>query len=256
MKRVSGWWVLPVSVWVAGAVLPAQVARADGLARSNRLAVSVLGFGLGSASMGSFESFSNDGSRALERVNPGLKVNGAPSSNVQVNAEISVRYYFDYHVLAQLGYGAIYNWSSADYAFGSATGSVEYHNVVMELPILVGGYHTLLDRLYLYGAVGPNVFFFPRSYWDAEPSRSGLTDYKADGGVGFTGLAGADMVLAENFGVGFELRYRYLKAGELKTLKEGAVFTPSMLGAGSSSEPYELDFSGISFGVYLRLFAM
>ena len=49
--------------------------------------------------------------------------------------------------------------------------AAEYHNVVMDVPILVGGYYTFIDRLYVYGAVGPDIFFFSRSYWDAEKTR-------------------------------------------------------------------------------------
>jgi hypothetical protein len=77
---------------------------------------------------------------------------------------------------------------------------------------------------------------------------SGLPDLKADPGVGFHFLTGADFLVAEHFAVGLELRYRYLKTGELKELKHGIkVVDPQ----GAS---YDLDFSGISLGIVLRFY--
>lgn len=220
-------------------------------ARANRLAVS-FGFGLGSAAMGRQHDFAADATALLKRSNPALVIDGELGSSFQINAEFSVRYYFPFYVLAQVGYGAIYNWDSVPLTLGPITTAAEYHNVVMDVPILVGGYYTFIDRLYVYGAVGPDIFFFSRSYWDAEKT-TGLPDFKADSGAGFLGLVGADFMVASTFAVGLEVRYRYLNSKRMVEIDHNV--DPAALGFGSG-QPYDLDYSGVSVGLYLRIFPM
>ncbi|MHC4946540.1 MAG: hypothetical protein ACYTG7_26325, partial [Planctomycetota bacterium] len=140
-------------------------------------------------------------------------------------------------------------------SFGAGVfkGTVANDNLVMETPVLVGGYYTLIDRLYLLGAVGPSVFFFPRSWWDADPGA--ILDFKADAGVGFHALGGADFLVTENLALGLEVRYRYLKTGELKELDEGVTITSGILGLGGD-KTYDLDFSGVSLAVVLRFYVI
>jgi opacity protein-like surface antigen len=221
-------------------------------ARANRLAVQ-FGFGFGSASLSQFHQGVDELTSNIERTNH-LKLSASPQSSLQINAELAMRYYFAYHILAQVGYGALYNHASAEFPAGSITGTVSNHNLVMEVPILVGGYYCLIDRLYLYGAAGPAPFFFARSYWDANPG--GISDFKADGGGGFHGLAGADFMLAEQVAIGLEVRYRLLKTGALNELKYGQLLTSGMLRGDNSTETYSMDFSGVSLGLNLRIFAL
>src|SRR5512137_1425670 len=112
-------------------------------------------------------------------------------------------------MLAQVGCDAVYNWASASYGAGWVPASTD--NLALEVPILLGGYYPFFKRLYVFGAVGPTVVVFPRVFLD--PS---LPDFKADTTVGAHVLVGADFVLAEHVSVGLELRYRYLRTGELK----------------------------------------
>jgi len=213
---------------------------------SNRFAFN-LSFGFGSVGMGSLHELSGEIFRLLGG-------SDAPSSGMQINAEVALRYYFPYHVLAQVGYDSVYNWASSK--IGLTT--IKNWNLAMEVPILVGGYHTFINRLYVYGAIGPSVFFFPRSWWDADP-YGGISDFKADTGVGLHVLTGADFMLSEFFAVGLELRYRYLKTGEIKELNSGIEISKMQFQTTSgvvSLPETHLDFSGISLGLILRFYVI
>jgi opacity protein-like surface antigen len=99
-----------------------------------------------------------------------------------------------------------------------------------------------------------NWRLFPRSFWDA--THGGLPDYEANAGVGMHVLAGADYMLARNLAVGLEVRYRYLKTGALKERTSGTTVTSGMILHDGSSRTYDLDLSGVSLGINLRLFAL
>ena len=222
-------------------VSPANAQGRPNFARENRLAVT-FGFGVGSVALG----------REHDLVNA-ITPYGS-TSGFQINAEISFRYYFPWHLLAQVGCGGIYNW---------ATSSIlKNHNMTLEVPILVGGYYRMIGRLYLYGALGPSIFFYSRSWFDPG------SDLKASGGAGLHVLVGADLMAGENFALGLELRFRYLKAGDV-TYKDSVPFmingkvypadtpiTENMLFGNGSNEGYNLDFTGISLGLNLRFFAL
>jgi opacity protein-like surface antigen len=221
---------------------------ADPYARANRLAFD-LGIGFGSASL-------SDVHETLDAL-----LQDAPKSGLQINAEIAFRYYFAYHLMAQVGYGALYNWASKTYQIGILSADFSNHNLIMEIPILLGGYHTFFDRLYVQGAVGPSVFFYPRVFFEHSP------DFKADGGAGFQVMAGADYLLAEHFSLGLEMRYRYLKTGDLKWIDNvqtssgkivpaNTAVTADHLFGNGSQETYNLDFSGVSLALNLRFFIL
>ncbi len=242
------------SLLCSSAYADTAAAKAPGpsFARPNRLALS-LGVGFGSAGMGRFHEAVDEIGAWIERSNPGITVE-LPKSNLQINAEIAFRYYFPYYVLAQVGYGALYNAASSTFSAGTLKGTLEHHNLVMEVPILLGGYYPFFGRLFVHGAVGPSVFFFSRSWWDASPG--GISDFKADGGVGFHALAGADYFLAEHFAVGLEVRYRYVETGDLQDLNYGQVVTSHMFRGDGSTETYQMDFSGVSLALNLRFFIL
>lgn len=67
--------------------------------------------------------------------------------------------------------------------------------------------------------------------------------------------AGADFMISENAAIGLDLRYRLINAGGLKEKDTETDLTPQLLGK-SGSDPYELDFSGISLSLNLRLFIL
>jgi opacity protein-like surface antigen len=233
-----------------GQVLPSTPPPAAGtpapapepFARWNRFAFN-FGFGFGSASLSRFHDMGGDFMGKA-----GISADDAPQSGLQINAEVAFRYYFPYYVMAQVGFDTVYNKASSDVNIGIGQVSIHSDTLVMETPILIGGYYTFIDRLYVFGAAGPSVFFFPRSWWDIEPGSA--SDLKADPGVGFHFLAGADFLVAEHFAAGLELRYRYLKTGDLKELDSGTAIHPFL----GSTEPYDLDFSGISLGIVLRFY--
>jgi len=203
---------------------------------SNRFGISI-GFGFGSASLSSFHE-------AVDKIRDRNELLSLPKSGLQINAEIGFRYYFPYHLLAQVGCDAVYNRASAPLSGGLQT--VSSHQLAMEVPILVGGYYPFLGRLLVFGAIGPSPFFYSRSWWDIDPLGS-APDYMADGGVGFHALGGAEFLVTRGLALGLELRYRYLKA---KNLRGMGGIDPNIDGAG-----YDLDLSGISLGFTVRAFA-
>jgi len=209
-----------------------SLARAVDFARANRLGVT-LTFGFGSASMGRIHEM-------MENSIQGIK---GPTSGLQINAEIGFRYYLPFHLLAQVGCSAIYNRAGDSYP---GIGEFINHNLTMEVPIIVGGYYSLLGRLYLYGGVGPSIFFYARSWNDR------TYDFKAPGGAAFHALLGADFMAGENFSVGLELRFRYLKTGDLSLLNDST--NTSVYD--TKGQPFNLDFTGISLALNLRFFAL
>lgn len=216
--------------------------RPEPFARWNRLAFNVT-FGFGSASLGRVHDMAD---AYLKTITSQLHqtADGSLKSTIQINAELGLRYYAPYYVMAQVGYGAIYNWAEA--RVGGVT--VKNWNLLMEVPILVGGYYTFIDRIYVHAAIGPSIFFYPRVWWDAEPG--GIPDFLADAGAGMQVLLGADFMMAEHFSLGLELIYRYLKTGDLKEKESKTVALDP------AREPYNLDFSGISLALRMRFWAM
>ena len=219
------------------------------LARPNRLAMT-LGVGLGSASLSSYHSAVDAIRASVLRQNPGWSMDGDLKSNLALSVELAFRYYFPFHVLAQVGFGALYNWSSATMRQGSFASSIESHNLLLEVPILVGGYHTFLDRIYAYGAVGPSVIVFSRAYWDPG------TDFEADSAVGMHLLGGLDYLLAEHFAVGLELRYRLQNTKTIKVKGTNAIVTSGQLKGDGTGQTYDLNFSGVTVLFNVRIFAI
>ena len=235
------------------AAASARAADPEPLARPQRVAVS-LGFGFGSVSLGRLHSLAEDVTTSLRNANPDLSLSGAPTSSLQINAQLGVRYYAPYHLLAEVGYGALYNWAASTYQVSIVSGEVKNDNVIMEVPLLVGGHYILIGRLYLFGGLGPSFFFFPRAFWDA--THGGVPDFEADGGVGLHVLGGADFMLGSHASLGLDVRYRYLKTGALKDREYGVTMTSGMIRGDGSTATYDLDFSGVSLGLNLRLFVL
>lgn len=208
----------------AAPAVPSRAAvAAPPLARAHRLALSIA-FGLGSASLSSFHNFV-DGFPVSTSLKEDLK------TSFQINVEIGVRYYFPYYVMAHVGYSTLYNSKSV-------SGFTDNHNLVMEIPILVGGYYTFIDRIYVYGALGPSVHFYSRSWFDPGP------DFKGGSGVGMQFMLGGDFMVGENFSVGLDFRYRLLDTGQASDLDF------------SRPQSFDLDFSGVSLGINLRVYAL
>ena len=208
-----------------------STARVEPYARPYRLAIS-FAFGFGSVSMERFHAYID-----TLPLSPDSKE--GVKSNLQINSEFAFRYYFPWYVMAQVGYSAVYNKSSTEVGLAK----VYVDNLIMEVPILIGGYYTFIGRIYVFAAVGPSVYFYPRSWWDIDPGAA--SDYKADMGVGFTFMTGADFMITDNFAVGLELRYRNLVAEPLKERKSGYIMPGD----------YDLDFSGVSLAAVLRAYA-
>jgi opacity protein-like surface antigen len=95
------------------------------------------------------------------------------------------------------------------------------------------------------------VVVFPRVFWDP-----GGIDLKGDTTVGAQVLVGADFVLAEHVSLGLELRYRYLRTGELKEKNSGVVVTSGLIRGDGSTSTYNLDLSGVSLGFNLRFYIL
>ena len=226
-------------------------ADAEPAARWNRLAIS-LTFGIGSIALGGYEDLVTDIRGFAAR--QGVSFDEEPASHLQINAALSARYYFPYYVMFGFGYGALYNKSSSTASAGAIGGTVSTHNVVMEVPLLIGGYYPAADWLFVHAAVGPAFFFFSRSYWDIQPGSA--SDFEADGGVGAHFVVGADLFANDNLAFGFELRYRLMESGELRDQDSGVTVTSGPIRGDGSSDRYTIDYSGISAALSFRLFVL
>jgi len=217
-------------------------------ARWNRLAISI-GFGVGTVALDDVHSQS--GAILAPLIAVGAPFSEPAESSMQVNAEVSVRYYFPYYVLAQLGFDAVYNWASTEATVSGQPYEMVNHNLAMEIPLLVGGYYPVLDRMYVHGALGPSLLVFSRSWFDVNPNGE-LPDYEADGGVGFHLLAGADYFVGGNASFGLELRYRFLSGDNVRSTE------PNVRYAGIPDPPPSatFDMSGFSAAISFRVFVL
>ena len=208
------------------------------MARWNRVCINLL-FGFGSAALGDVHDISDGYSNAFS----GGEI-GDVKGNLQINAEVGVTYYAPYYILAHVGYGALYQKATATLNNGRL---YENWNLMMEVPILLGGYYTFIDRIYLYGAIGPSVHFYGHAWWDID--GPGIEDAKAPTGVGMQAMIGADFMVSEPFSLGLAVKYRYHKTGTLVEKHSGG---PYPVGKASTDPDYVLDFSGVSLELIMR----
>ena len=218
-------------------------------ARPNRFAIG-FGFGYGSGHFSEFNTLVNDinGYAASK----GINVTSPTTASSAINVEFTLRYYSPWYVMLQVGYDTLYNWGKE--GLMSGTGKLTFDNLVMEVPILLGGFYPIAGRFYVYGAVGPSIQFFRRSYWDSEIGSAGVSvsDYKTDTSVGLHWMVGVSWAVIENFSIGLELRYRNVKSGVMKGIDSDFPITSGMLRSDGSRDNYRLDFTGIGFEFTIR----
>ena len=220
---------------------PEAPPRTEGMARWNRLCINLL-FGFGSASLDDVHDLADAWAKSY---NMGGTQEDSKGS-LQINAEVGVSYYAPYYIFAHVGYGALYQKATAVLASGQ---KYENWNLLMEVPILLGGYYTFIDRLYVYGAIGPSVHFYGHAWWDLD--GSGIDDAEAPTGVGMQVMVGADFMVSEPFSVGLTLKYRHHKTGVLVQNDSGAPYPYR-----AAKQDYTLDFSGISLEMVMRFWVL
>jgi hypothetical protein len=216
--------------------------------RAHSLVLSV-GIGLGSVDLGGVHEGAEDLRAAFNAQNPNTQLSEAPTSGLQLSGELSVRYYFPYQLLAQVGLGSIYN--SASTAFGVA-GTLSNDNVALEIPLLVGAYYSFGGLIDIYAAVGPSFLVWSGSYWRSDPG--GAPDFEGRAGVGGHFVGGADLVFSKRWALGLDLRYRLLAAGQLRDQASGDLLTSGELLGDSTRKTYDLDLSGLGVTLHLRYF--
>ena len=219
--------------------------------RAFRMLIS-LGVGVGSAALGGVHQGAEDLSASFNAQNPNRIVGESPTSGVQVNSELSVRYYFPYHLLAQVGLSTIYNSASTTFSQGAST--LANDNLGLEIPLLLGAYYTLAHRIDLYAAVGPSFLVLSGSYWTSDPGFA--PDFEADAAVGAHFVVGADLLMGKFWALGLDLRYRLLAGGELKDRETGETLVSDDFFGDGSSATYDFDLSGFSAALYLRFFVL
>lgn len=217
-------------------------------ARAHRLAIT-FSLGLGSVNLGSYHAAVNDLMTRTAQLN-GATLQDDGTSNMQYGGGLSFRYYFPYFIWAEVGAGAIVNMASATFAVGSFQSSIDSYNLLVEVPILVGGYYTLVDRLYLHAGIGVDVLVLAYGLWDPG------SDFQADLGVGMQATLGADYLVADSFALGLELRYRHAKLKPMKIKGSNTIVTSGQIKGDNSSSTYDMDFSGVSLLLNLRIFAI
>jgi opacity protein-like surface antigen len=211
--------------------------QTQALARWDRLCIN-LTFGFGSASLGDVHELADEYGMAYM----GGKQEDS-KGNLQINAEVGVSYYAPYYIFAHVGYGALYQKATAVVSGGR---KYENWNLLMEVPILLGGYYPFAHRFYVYGAVGPSVHFYGHSWWDLD--GKGLDDGEVPAGVGMQVMLGADVMVSEPFSIGLALKYRHHKTGVLVQKGSGAAYPTDV----PKKKDYIIDFSGISLDLIMR----
>ncbi|MCC6748156.1 MAG: hypothetical protein IT371_10885 [Deltaproteobacteria bacterium] len=211
-------------------------------ARPHRLALG-LSAGFGSARLSAFNQGVDDYLLRIQQYNPQVTLQPMPRPSWTMSHELSLRYYFPRYVLVQAGLATLSTWAGTGLATGRSSGQVSYGNLVLELPVLVGGYYPFFGRLYVHGALGPSVFLLSRSFWSYDLGQ--VSSFRAGRGGGFHLLAGADFMLTSWLALGLETRLRYLKTAALES-------TASPL---PPLQPIaELDLTGVSLALELRFF--
>ncbi len=207
-------------------------------ARENRVAI-VLNFDYGLVSMPGFDGYADKVSNSVEALGRTIEGYEAPSS--ALGAELGVRYYAPYYIAAYVGADAL-----LDHAKNTIEGGdfVEHYNLILEVPILIGGHYPVHPHIHLHAVLGPTVLAIPGSYWD---SQAGMPDFKGDTGVGMQARFGADFYAVDQVSFGFELMYRLAKAEVAE--KNGHVVQVG----GETVTGFELDFSGFGITVGFRL---
>ena len=155
-------------------------------ARANRLAIN-LTYGFGSSGLGDVHELTDYWASTFGR----QPIEDSKGS-LQINAAIGFTYYAPYHILAHVGYGAIYEKATADVGGGIM---FENWNLLMEVPILVGGYYAFKDRFWVWGAIGPSIHFYGRSWYDLD--GPGILDAKTETGAGMQVKIGADVMTSD-----------------------------------------------------------
>jgi hypothetical protein len=176
---------------------------------------------------------------------PPLQLEQAPLSHRVYGAAVSARAYLPHHLLAELGLCFLWQEVSTGVTGGPLHGDLGYTNLVLELPLLVGGAYRPWSPLVVVGAAGPSVFLLSRSSWRYDLGR--VSSFAAARGGGFHLLLGTEVELWRRAALGFELRYRYVRSGALD---------PTGPALPAPQPVTELDLSGVSLGLNLRIFVL
>ena len=213
-------------------------------ARENRV-LFAFNFALGGVSQAAFNGYAGDVNKSVE--NQGLTVKGYEDPSIAIGAELALRYYAPYFIAAHVGAGALlakgdYNVESGS---GAASSKIEYWNLSMEVPILLGGHYPVHDRIHLHLLLGPSILAIPGSYWDS--TSGGLPDFEGGTGVGFQTRLGVEFYALEALSFGIELVYRN-QTVDVEEKKGGKVSVN-----GKIVDGFELDFSGVGMQVGFRL---
>ncbi len=210
------------------------------MARANRFAV-VLEFDWGLVDLPGVDDYARRGANI-----PGA-TNTYEEPSSAIGAGIHFRYFAPYYIAAQVGGGGLLASGEYDVEAPQGKTTIEFWNVSVEIPILVGGHYPVHDRIQLYGLLGPAILVHSGSYWDSKDA--GVPDLEAeDVGVGFQARLGADFYALEGLSFGLEFMYRAAGGVDL-TGKDGK----TILVEGQPFEGFELDFSGFGMTVGLRL---
>lgn len=210
-------------------------------ARPNRLALGI-GYGIGTASLGDYHDAAAE-----------VGANKDDLSNFQMNVDIGLRYYAPYHILAQVGVAGLYNQSSGslpgqDLAGRPVAVAVDTHQIMIESSIMVGGYYSVFDALNVYALGGLSI---AAKGWQLNDPGD---DFVAGSGVGFRGLIGAEYFLLDTFALSLEIGYRHVAASDLVNKDNESFNFRQSARLPQSDASTDLDFSGITAQLNLRIF--
>ncbi len=206
-------------------------------ARENRVAV-VFNFNYATADLSAFDGYATTVNGEFKR--QGFPPTGYEAPSSVLGAELAIRYYAPYYVYAQVGGSGVL--ASGEYK--ATPDKLEYWNVGVEVPIIIGGHYPVHDRIHLHAGLGPSIMAFSGSYWD---SLGGLPDFEGDVSVGMQARLGAEFYATSSLAFGLEFMYRLAKSD--MTLSKGTAVRIN----GEDITGYEVDFSGVGLTIGFRL---
>ena len=220
-----------------GGLASAKKKRAN--ARLGRFAMG-LNWGYGSGHFASFNNLVKDSVNYA--VNHGVGITKMKVASSSVSLEFNLRWYSPWYFFIHTGFDTLYSKGNQT----SLSGSLSFDNLLMEIPIMLGGYVPIIGYFYIYGGVGPAIQVFRRSFWDSNVTGMGLVmnDYKTDVSVGLHVMFGFSFVPMKNLAITLAYRYRNAKSGVLKNKDTGEVLTSGKLRGDNSRDTYRLDFTG------------
>jgi hypothetical protein len=225
---------------LAAAILAPHNVRADE-PRARTDYTGSVSLGISSARMDNFNGDVAAYQDALVAASPGIELGGVARSGVTWSIESRFRVYLPRYALVETGLDFLIHHAHTDVTIGTATGTLGYRNLAIQLPLLIGMYRRIASRSQLYIAGGPTLLLHAGSTWNY--SMGQVSDHSSSRGGGIEAMMGGDIRIFRGFSLIVFGRYRYLRTTPLSV--HGPEYLPLQDLGG-------LDFAGFGITVGVR----